>query len=243
MEWVKKEPRKVTKTDIQNYIDRIINQGASSSTVNSYINSLKFLMQEILSKRILLKIKYAKKPKKLPTVLSKEEINLLINAIENPTHKLIIELMYSAGLRLSELCNLKTKDIEPERGIGWVRAGKGQKDRLFIIASRIKEKLNQHIVINLLHKDDFLFKGRKGRAIHPRTPQKIVKDAAKKAGLLKDIHCHTLRHSFATHLIENGQAVMDVQYILGHTNSRTTMVYVHTASTRINNITSPYDML
>lgn len=135
-----KEPRKITKKDIKDYIDELIEKGACGNTINVHLNSLKFLLQEILCKRVLLKIKYSKTPKEMPTVLTKEETLDLINSIDNPKHKLMIELMYSAGLRLSELVNLRVRDFEFSKGYGWVRKGKGNKDRLFIIAEELKDK-------------------------------------------------------------------------------------------------------
>lgn len=243
MEWVKKEPRKVTRKDIQNFIDLLIEKNKSGSTINLYVNALKFLMEEILCKRILLRIKYSKTPKKLPIVLSKDEVLKLINSIENPFHKLMIELLYSAGLRVSELTHLKVQDLELERNFGWVRSGKGNKDRLFIIARCLNQKLREHISNKCKERDSWLFQGRKGRCIHQRSIQEIVKTASKKAGLSKNIHPHTLRHSFATHLIENNYDVMAVQNLLGHSSPETTMVYVHVASPRMIGVESPYDKL
>ena len=244
--WRWKEPRCITRKDIQDFIDVLVDSGASGSTMNVYVNALKFLMQEILCKRVLLRVKHSKVPKRLPVVLSKDEVKLLIEAIGNPTHRLMVELMYSAGLRVSELVRLKKEDIEISRGLGWVRQGKGSKDRMFVIAGRIQENLSKHIEENChgdgAH-DSWVFSGRKGRHIHIRSPQEIVKKAAKKAGIAKDVHCHTLRHSFATHLIEDGYSIMAVQNALGHSDPNTTMVYVHVAKPRMIDITSPYDRL
>lgn len=243
MRWAKKEPRRITRQDIQQYIDRLVDKNRSGSTINVYVNALKFLMQEILGKRILLRIKYSRVPKRLPAVLSKDEVRRLIEAIENPEHRLMIELMYSAGLRLSELVHLKAKDIALDNCAGWVRKGKGGKDRLFIIAQRIKEKLKRHVEKNCPSPDSWVFAGRKGRHISIRVPQEIVKKAAKKSGIsrIKEVHCHTLRHSFATHIIENGYGLIALQNLLGHSDAETTMVYIHTAKPRIVDVKSPYD--
>ncbi|MBU0535518.1 MAG: site-specific integrase [Nanoarchaeota archaeon] len=231
-----KEPRRVTRGDIQAYVDHLVDSGAAGSTVNVYVNALRFLMQEILCKRILLRVKYSKVPKRLPVVLSKGEVVRLIDAISNPKHKLMIELMYSAGLRLSELCRLRPEDLELERCIGWVRRGKGSKDRMFIIAKRIVADIEE------VTGKGWVFEGRKSRHIDIRTPQEVVKKAVKKAGLKKkDVHCHTLRHSFATHLIEDGYDILTVQQLLGHSDIRTTSVYVHVAAPRLIDVKSPYD--
>lgn len=240
---IKKEPRKITRKEIQEYIDFLVENKASGSTVNVYVNALKFLMEEILNKRVLLRIKYSKTPKRLPVVLTKEEVMRLIGVIENPKHKLLIELMYSAGLRVSELVHLKIQDLELEKNFGWVRSGKGKKDRLFIIARCLKENLIDYIALNNLDYYSWLFLGRKGRNIHQASIRAIVKKAAKDAKINKNVHCHTLRHSFATHLIENNYDLMSVQNLLGHSSSKTTMVYVHVASPSLINIKSPLDEL
>ncbi|PIN85936.1 hypothetical protein COV19_07645 [Candidatus Woesearchaeota archaeon CG10_big_fil_rev_8_21_14_0_10_44_13] len=241
MRWVRKEPRKVTRRDIQGYIDRLVSRNAAGSTVNVYVNALRFLMEEILGKRILLRIRYSKVPKRLPAVLSKDEVKRLIAAVENPRHRLMIELMYSAGLRLNELTHLRAKDILIDDKVGWVRRGKGGKDRMFIIADKIKERLKEHISAGRLCGDSWVFPGRKGRPLSIRVPQEIVKSAAKRAGLGREVHCHTLRHSFATHLIEDGNNIMSVQHLLGHSDIDTTMVYIHVARPRMIDAKSPYD--
>lgn len=243
MKWVKKEPRKVTRRDIQDFIDRLVDRNRSGSTINVYVNALKFLMEEILGKRILLRIRYSKVPRRLPAVLTRAEVLRLIGSVENPVHKLIVELMYSAGLRVSEVVYLRAKDIVFDNNIGWVRKGKGRKDRLFIIAQRIKERLKEHIEKNCSSPDSWLFSGKKGRPLSIRVPQEIVKSAAKKAGLCKEIHCHTLRHSFATHLIEQGHSLLAIQQLLGHSDAGTTMVYIHIASPNMLDVKSPYDTI
>ncbi|MBW2975222.1 tyrosine-type recombinase/integrase [Candidatus Woesearchaeota archaeon] len=237
-----KEPRKITKKDIREYLDHLIQKGACGNTLNVHLNSLKFMLQEILCKRVLLRIKYSKTPKEMPAVLTKEETLALISSISNPTHKLMIELMYSAGLRLSELVKLNVKDFELSKNYGWVRKGKCNKDRLFIIAEGLKEKIKSHIKFNNLGYCSYLFPGRNSH-IHQRTIQEIVKKASKKADILKNVHPHTLRHSFATHLIEDGYDVASVQVLLGHVSAETTMGYLHMASPSMISVKSPFDSL
>jgi len=159
----RKEPRKITKKDIKEYIDYLIEKRKSGSTINVHLNSIKFLMEEILSKRLFYKIKYSKTPKSLPTFLTKQEVFDLLNYIENKKHKLMITLMYSAGLRVSELINLKVQDMDFNSSIGWVRKGKGRKDRLFIIAEKLKEDLAIYITNENLEDNTFLFSGRKDK--------------------------------------------------------------------------------
>lgn len=236
------EPRKISKWDIKQYIDSLVSKGAAGNTINVHLNALKFLMEEILCKRVLFNIKYSKVPKELPTVLTKEEVQILFNSIKNKKHALMIKLMYSAGLRLSELAYLKVKDLELDKNYGWVRKGKGRKDRLFIIAKGLREELIEFIKTENPEYEYWLFKGRNSH-IHQRTIQEIIKKAAKRSNIKKNIHPHTLRHSFATHLIEDGYDIASVQSLLGHSNLETTMRYVHMASPKLINVESPYDTL
>lgn len=236
-----KEISKVSKTDVREFLNNLIEKDVAGNTINVYLNSLKFFFEEILNKRMKLNIKYSKIPKTLPVVLTKEEVRKLINSIDNNKHKLMIKLMYSTGLRVSELVKLKVEDLQFEKNYGWVRKGKGNKDRLFIIAKSIKKDLKEFINKNKV--DSYIFKGNKGKHISQRTIEEIIKKAAKIAGIKKNVHCHTLRHSFATHLIENGYDVTSVQSLLGHNSSETTMVYLHIASPKMINVKSPLDEL
>ena len=154
----------------------------------------------------------------------------------------MIKLLYSAGLRVSELVNLRVRDLELENNFGWVRSGKGNKDRMFILAGSLKEELIYHTENNKLDYDSFLFPSYNGH-LSVRSVQEIIKKAAKKAGIKKNVHPHTLRHSYATHLIENGYDVATVQLLLGHNSPNTTMVYVHIAKPNMLNIKSPLDNL
>jgi len=239
----KKDVNKITKKDIREFIDHLIEKKKAGNTLNVYLNSIKFLMENILGKRLFYNIKYSKVPKRLPTVLTKEEVKRLVECIANKKHRLMIKMMYSAGLRVNELVNLKVKDFEFEKNYGWVREGKGKKDRLFIIAEKISKELKDWIKENELEYDSHLFKGNKNRKISTETANIIIKNAAKKAGIKKNVHAHTMRHSFATHLIENGYSVNDVQSLLGHSKPETTMIYVHIASPSMINIKSPLDNL
>lgn len=237
----KKEPRMITKSDIKSYIDILVDKGASGSTINVHLNAIRFLMIEILHRKMYLNWKYSKIPKTLPTVLTKEEVKRLVNIIKNPKHKLAIQLLYSSGLRLSELVHLRSEDLELDNNLGWVRKGKGSKDRLFIIAKRLKEELKQYVEKNCPNPKSWVFTGSKGRHLSQRTVQDMLKRIAKEAGISKNIHPHTLRHSFATHLIEDGYDISSVQFLLGHNSVQTTMKYVHMSSPKMISVKSPYD--
>ncbi len=238
-----KEPRKITKTDVRDYLEYLCKNNKSASTLNVHLQAIKFALEEILNKRFFVKLPYSKVPERLPEVLTKEEVLRLFQAIKNPKHRLMIELMYSAGLRVSELVHLKVKDFQFDKEYGWVREGKGNKDRLFIIAEKLKNELIGYIEKENLDSNSWIFKGKSSSHVSVRTIQQIVKHAAKRAGIRKNVHPHTLRHTFATNLIENGCDVASVQSLLGHGSAETTMLYVHMASPKMISIKSPFDGL
>lgn len=235
-----KEPKKVTKNDIYNYLDRMIIKGKAGSTINVNLAALHFLFSQILHKRLLINIKYSKQRKRLPEVLSKEELLKLFNAIKNKKHKLMILLMYSAGLRVSEMLNLKVRDLNINEEQGWVREGKGGKDRRFIIADKLKEELN--CWVKNKEYTDFLFTSYRGK-MSASTTRVILKKAAKKAGIKKNVHPHMMRHCFGTDVIKNGYTETELQPLMGHNNIETTRGYVHVANVQMTRVKSPYDSL
>jgi len=141
-----KDVRKYSKKDIREFLEQKAAKGASGSTINVYLQALKFMMEYALNKKVWVDIRYSKNDKqKLPAVLSKEEIIRLLDVIKNPKHLLMIKLMYSAGLRVSELLNLRVRDLELSKGFGWVRKGKCRKDRLFVVAECINDELRNWV--------------------------------------------------------------------------------------------------
>ena len=243
MKFCKKELRSVTKVDIKMYLDKYVDMQCAGNTINVNLNALKFLMGEILGKRVMLKIRYSKVPKTAPVFLTRNEVKDLFEATKNEKHRLILELLYSTGLRVSEVVNLKKCNFEFERMIGWVRKGKCMKDRPFIIARVLEHKINKYIEKNCPFPNSYLFIGYKGRKLNVRSVQEIVKNSAKKAKISKNIHPHSLRHSYATHLIEDGYDVATVQPLLGHNSAETTLRYVHMANPKMIKVRSPLDNL
>ena len=235
-----KEPHQVTKKEIEQFIDSLLAKKSPGNTINVYLNAIKFFYEQVLNKKLTLNIKFSKQSQRLPEFLTQEETKSLLEQIENPKHHLIISLLYSTGFRVSEVINLKVKDLQLEQNYGWVRQGKGRKDRPFIIAQNLKGKIQEWI--KFLSPEDYLFTGVHGQ-YSAASIREILKQAKKKAKLTKNVHPHTLRHSFATHLLENGYTVTDLQPLLGHSKIETTLIYTHLAKPKLLNIQSPYDAL
>ncbi len=164
----------------------------------------------------------------------------MIELTKNLKHKLIIELLYSTGIRLSELRNLRIRDLELDENILWVRKGKGAKDRMVILSKKLSEELKEYTKNR--DPNDFLFHGWHGQ-ISSRAVQKIIKEAAERANIAKRVTPHVLRHSFATHLLESGVDIRKIQVLLGHSNLSTTQIYTSVSSTELKKIENPLDTL
>jgi integrase/recombinase XerD len=236
-------PHQITQNHIKTFLLRKLESGAAGNTVNVYLNALKFFYGVCLNKKLTINLKFSKVPKTLPEFLTQEECIHFFSCIKNGKHKLMITLMYSAGLRVSELLNLRVKDFQFEQNYGWVRQGKGKKDRVFIIADQLMDKLLIWITKRNLESENYLFTNSLGRKMSAQTMRKVIKAALKLSGIPKNVHPHTLRHSFATHLIENGYSVTDLQPLLGHSRMETTLVYTHLASPKLLSVKSPFDNL
>ena len=172
--------------------------------------------------------------------MSKDEVKRLLNAITNDKSKLMVSLMYACGFRVSELTNLKLRDLDFNEKIGYVRQAKGKKDRIFNIPTFLFKQLQEHV--GKQKEGEYLFVGPKGR-LSSRNIEKIVRNTGRKAEINKDVHCHTLRHSFATHLLEDGVDIRKIQELLGHADLSTTQIYTHVSSEQLKKIKSPIDNL
>ena len=235
-----KELKAITKEEIRDYLDKFL---ICPNTLNVHLNAIKFFFEHVLHKRLTVNIQFTKIPKRLPEFLTKEELVDLITNIKNSKHQLMIELMYGAGLRVSELLHLKIRDFTFEQNYGWVRQGKGRKDRPFIIPLKLKERLLALIQDELLTSENFLFCSNRQKEYSSSSLRAIIQEATRKSMISKNVHPHTLRHSFATYLIGNGYAVTEVQPLLGHSRLETTMIYVHMAASQLLTIQSPLDTL
>ena len=209
LEYIKKDPLAVTEMDIKAFLaDRL--GSVSIATFSLIKSSLKFYYHQVLNRKIV-DFKTAKKSKPLPIVLNAEEIESLIAAAPTQKSALLITLLYSSGLRVSECVNLKVDDLEIDARRGWVRRGKGGRDRQFLISNLMVKDLQKYLQH---HSGTYLFS--QDRPLSVRNVQKIVKRAALKAGIRKNVSPHKLRHSFATHLLEHGTDIRLIQTALGH---------------------------
>lgn len=208
------------------------------STISLISSAIQFLFKEILKQNI--NFVKPKKNKTLPNILNIEEIKKLIEATQNPKHKLIIKLLYGTGLRVSEIINLKKEDINFGEGLIKVNLGKGKKDRFVKLPETILEELTNFSKIG---DSKYLFESQKGGKLTAKTIQLILSNNAKKAGIKKRVYPHLLRHSFATHLLEQGTDLRIIQKLLGHSSIKTTQIYTQISQASIKNIKSPLDNL
>jgi len=237
---IKKDPKDVEEDDAKKYLAYLMTElKYRPSSVNLVLSSLKFFYNEIMQNRAFYGVKAPKSEKKLPTVLTKNEIKKILNATENPKHKLLIEFMYSSGLRVSECVNLKIDDLDLHEKMGKVRHGKGNKERYIILSMNLINHLNDYLS---KRKDisQFIF-SIKGRPITVRQVQNVVKEAARRAGVKKRVFCHALRSSFATHLLEAGTDIRVIQELLGHSDLSTTQIYTKVSTQQLKKVKSPLD--
>lgn len=220
----------------------VIERKVSNSTQNQAINSIKFYYEKVLGgQRKFYFIERPIREKTLPTVLSEEEVKKIIEAIINLKHKAIIQTIYSAGLRISEAINLKIKDIDSNRMQIRVEQSKGKKDRYTLLAKRTLQTLRQYVAE--YKPKEYLFEGQDGGKYSEKSIQNVFKTAIQIAGIQKKATVHTLRHSFATHLLEAGTDLRYIQSLLGHENSKTTEIYTHITTKGFDQIISPLDKL
>ncbi|MDG2343541.1 MAG: tyrosine-type recombinase/integrase [Flavobacteriales bacterium] len=232
----------LSKQDILNYMELIVKKGYSKSTQNQHINAIKYYYEKFLNKkREFYFVERPIKDKKLPIVLSKSEVQCLINSTYNLKHRTILAVIYSCGLRVSELINLKITDIDNKRMVINIKNAKGNKDRQVQLTESILYLLR--VYYKNYKPIDFLINGQNGDKYSTTSIQKIIKSSSKRAGIYKKVTPHTLRHSFATHLLENGTDIRFIQTILGHNDIKTTQIYTHVSSTHLKNIRNPSDGL
>ncbi|WP_215907191.1 site-specific tyrosine recombinase/integron integrase [Kordia aestuariivivens] len=235
------QPQEITNEMIRSYLRYLIQEREiSESYQNQMINAIKFYYEKVLGgKQQTYFIDRPKKSKPLPIVLSQKETILLLKSISNLKHKTILTVIYSCGLRVSEIINLKLSSIYFEENKIHIVAGKGKKDRYVTIANRTKKLIQ--IYLKEYAPEYYLIEGQRGGKYTASSIQKFLKKQSYSIGISKNVTPHTLRHSFATHLLEKGISLRYIQYILGHESSKTTEIYTHITNTGIENIKNPID--
>jgi len=228
---------------IQSFIRHLVmERKVSTSYQNQAINAIKFYFEKVLGgKRTTYNIDRPKKEKSLPVVLSEEEIIRIFKTIENIKHRAILMVIYSAGLRISECINLKIKDIDSNRMQLRIEQAKGKKDRYTLLSTKTLTFLR--VYFKKYRPKVYLFEGQFGDQYSARSIQTIFQETVKKAGITKRVTVHSLRHSFATHLLENGTNLRYIQSLLGHSSSKTTEIYTHITTKGFDQLKSPLDGL
>lgn len=235
-----KELKELDEQDIRTFLQSLIQKKHSNSYVNQAINAIKFYYEVVLGMpNRFYEIERPRKESKLPKVISKEEVMSIIENTNNIKHRCIVQLLYSSGLRRSELLNLKIKDIDSVRMLVRVEGSKGNKDRLTLLSKTALKDLR--LYFTKYRPQVYLFEGRNGKKYSGESVLSIVKKAAERARIRVKVTPHVLRHSFATHLLESGTDLRQIQVLLGHGSTKTTEIYTHVATNTFESIKNPLD--
>jgi site-specific recombinase XerD len=237
-------PDRLSIEQVKTYLHYCVTHNQSSAvTINQMISAVKIFFTDVLDRKWEpLKIKRPRREKKLPVIFSKQEIALLLDHVRNLKHKSIFITAYSAGLRLNEVRLLKPNNIDSDRMQIRVDNGKGKKTRLTLLSPNVLNQLREYY--KKYRPVAYLFEGRiPGVPISHRTIQKVFGDCITKAGITKAVSFHSLRHSFATHLLEQGTNLRLIQQLLGHNSLKTTSVYLHLSCFDPKQVNSPFDNL
>ncbi|MDP2454131.1 MULTISPECIES: site-specific integrase [unclassified Kaistella] len=239
-----KDIAEITNEDVITYNTAfLLNNNFSASYQNQIVSAIKLYFATIVEKKIdIAKIHRPRREKILPNVLSKEEIKAILEAHQNIKHKTMLSLIYSCGLRRSELLHLKPTDIDSKRNIVIIRQSKGKKDRITPLSPKILALLREYY--SIYKPTTFLFEGsQKGSCYSEHSLHNVLKQALAKVKITKPVTLHWLRHSYATHLLESGTDLRYIQELLGHNSSRTTEIYTHVSTKNLQQIKSPFDDL
>jgi integrase/recombinase XerD len=216
---------------------KLHDEGKAPKTINLYKDSIKYFAREVLGRRDVADIRMSKEPRRLPVVLTRDEVEKLFAAARNLKHRLILQVAYASGLRISEVRTLRVQDLDLVECVIHVHAGKGNKDRITVISPKILGGLHQ--MCKGKEPRDYVFMSDMGDALHVRTLGEVFHAAKRQAGITKPATFHSLRHSFATHLIEQGTDIRHIQVLLGHANIRTTQGYTHVTRPQVQRVVSP----
>jgi site-specific recombinase XerD len=242
----RRSPDKITNKMIEDYLLYLKNEkGNAPNSCGSVLTGLRFFYKHVMKKGVSIGYSVRKIPRKLPTVLTKQQVGKIIYAPKNLKHRLILMTTYAAGLRASEVIALKPKNIESERMLIKVEGGKGRKDRYTMLSVKLLEELRHYY--KKYRPQTYLFpssfKKRKDKPLSYETVRSIYEKARKSAGVKKGLGLHTLRHSFATHLLEAGHDIRKIQVLMGHTRLSTTLIYLHVSRETLSKVPSPLDLI
>lgn len=228
-----------TEEGIRRFLLSLEKESVSPQTRNVYLSAIKFYYNCVVKTASRIEIRTAKRSRSLPVVLSRNEIDRILEETRNPKHKLLLGLSYAAGLRVSEAVALRVRDVDLHELTVHIKEAKGKKDRISVVPAKLVPGIEELI----LGKEpvDFVFPSEQGGSLTTRTAQKIFEHALERSGIMKSATFHSLRHSFATHLLENGVDIRFVQELLGHNNIRTTQIYTHVTNPMLKSIKSPLD--
>ncbi|HYQ87688.1 MAG TPA: site-specific tyrosine recombinase/integron integrase [Bacteroidota bacterium] len=241
-----RHPRELTNDDVRKYLLHLIEvKGHAVGTVNQVINALRFLYVKLYEKPFVIgSLPRPRRETKLPDVLSEDEVKRLFQSVINLKHRTMLMLAYASGLRVSEVVRVRIEDIDGDRGLLHIRDAKGKRDRFTVFPGSLRQQLAAYWRQYRLGKSGWLFPGQTiDRHIAERSIQAVVERALKTAGISKPVSMHTLRHSFATHLLEHGTDLRYIQDLLGHQSVRTTQIYTHVSQKALGKIRSPLDFL
>ncbi|TFH66513.1 MAG: integrase [Gemmatimonadales bacterium] len=231
---------------VRQYLEYLVEERDISRSAHSQaVSALRFLFEKVLRRpQVLREIPRPKRNKSLPAVLSRREVEALLKAVRHPTSRALVMILYSSGVRVGEAVRLRPEDLDPDRGLLRVRGGKGRKDRYTLLSRRAHAAVERHLLFQNVPEGTWLFPGpRARRHLGTRSVQKVVSRAGIRAGIQKRVTPHTLRHSFATQLLESGTDLRYIQELLGHASSRTTEIYTHVSNRDFSRIRNPLDHL
>jgi site-specific recombinase XerD len=239
---LQKEPENITPDDVKQFLANMEKEAYSASAMNLALSAVKFFFKYVLKNNSIKEQHRPRQDKKLPIVLSKDEIKKMLEEESNPKHRLLLMLVYSSGLRVSEVVVLKKEHIDISRKVVYIKASKGRKDRCTVLSEKVARFISEYS--DAFHIKTWLFPGQPANShISIRSAQRIFEKAALHAGITKKTSIHGLRHTFATHLLENGTDIRYIQTLLGHSSLRTTERYTHVARHNVLKIQSPLDTI
>lgn len=227
----------IGSSDLLGFLDQLATAGKTSYTLNQYHAAYKLYVTKVLKRMWNTPFPYAKRHQKLPVVLTRDEINQVIDATKNVKHRVMLSLAYGAGLRVSEVIKLRIGDIDLDGLSVMIRDGKGGKDRISILPERLSNDLRRMTMGRTA--DQYLFESERCGSLTTRTAQLVFEKSLELAGVQKSATFHSLRHSFATHLLENGVDIRYIQQLLGHASITTTQQYTKVTNPQLKNIRSP----